>query len=301
MFAGLALLVTTPFGALLAALWGALWGSFFNVAVHRLGREDASLRMLLRPPSHCPHCLHRIRARDNVPVLGWLLLRGRCRDCRARISPRYPLVELASAGLAVAVYCLLAPGLADAPALLVARFLAVFFFAGTLLVLALIDLDTRLLPDAITVPGIPFFFLIGQAAGVTPLTDALIGLVVGYGALKALQVGYAAATGRDGLGGGDPMLLALIGGFLGWRALPLTLGGGASLGTLVMLPLLLVARARSRDAVSSRRAPAASGDDEPDLRHVEVPFGPFLVAGALLYLFFGQALWAWLLAFADRA
>src|SRR5438067_12543980 len=99
----LALLLLPPAGYVIAGLWGAIWGSFFNVAIHRLGREDASLRSLLHPPSHCPSCLSPIQARDNLPIVGWLLLRGRCRSCRAPISARYPLIELLGVGTGLLV------------------------------------------------------------------------------------------------------------------------------------------------------------------------------------------------------
>src|SRR5687767_11396556 len=97
------LLLAAPYGYLFAAVWGALWGSFFNVAIHRLAREDASLAMVVRPPSHCPHCKTPIRAFDNVPILGWLLVGARCRSCKAPISVRYPLVEAAGLGIGLLV------------------------------------------------------------------------------------------------------------------------------------------------------------------------------------------------------
>jgi leader peptidase (prepilin peptidase)/N-methyltransferase len=341
----LEMLFRPPLGWVVAGLWGALWGSFFNVAIYRLGREDASLRSLLHPPSHCPSCGTTIRAYDNVPLLGWLLLRGRCRTCHARISVRYPAIELAGVGAALAVYHAFAVGMPSAMPLMLCRFLLYFFFVGTLLVLAIIDLDTMLLPEAITLPAIPFFFLAGRFLPDVSLLDATIGLLVGFGALKGLQLGYAALTGREGLGGGDAMLMALVGGFLGWQSLPVTLGLGATFGTLVSLPLLLLQRRRglatgstlprpevsprldtssARDgfAVSLRpRSPASQEDgsatgsalpedartqeDDPaeadvPLRHVEVPFGPFLVAAALCYLFFARAVRAWLLGLVDQ-
>src|SRR2546427_12962483 len=123
MHEGLSLVLSPPFGWVFATVFGALWGSFFNVAIHRLGREDARLRDLVRPPSHCPRCKTPIRARDNVPVFGWLLLRGRCRACGEPISIRYPLVELAGAGIAVAVYAAFIAGGAQPPGRLLTRFL----------------------------------------------------------------------------------------------------------------------------------------------------------------------------------
>ncbi len=282
-------LLAPPVGYFLAAVWGALWGSFFNVAVHRLGREDASLAMLLSPPSHCPRCRAPVAAYDNVPVLGWILLRGRCRSCRQPISPRYPLVEAGSSLAAVLVYRAFVLGHPDAVPLELCRFLVYFGFVGTLGVLALIDLDTMLIPDAITLPAIPAFFVAGRVFADVPWLEAAIGGAAGFLIIKGIQVGYAAVAGREGMGGGDATLMALVGGFLGWRALPFTLGLGAMLGTLVSVPLLLW-----------QRRHAGEEGSPSSLRHVEVPFGPFLVAGALCYLFFKDAAWAWFVDYLDR-
>src|SRR2546428_7236360 len=247
---GLALLLSPPLGWVVTTVFGALWGSFFNVAIYRLGQEEARLRDLVRPPSHCPRCKTPIRARDNVPLFGWLLLRGRCRACGAPISIRYPLVEFAGAAIGAAVYAKFIAGGGEPPARALARFLVEFLFVGTLFVLAAIDLETMLLPEAITLPSIPLFFLLGRFLGDVPLADAAIGALVGFGGLKAIEWGYRRATGREGMGGGDAMLMAIIGGFLGWKALPFTMGLGAVFGTLVTVPLLLVARRRQRrDAV----------------------------------------------------
>jgi leader peptidase (prepilin peptidase)/N-methyltransferase len=308
------LMVLPPLGWLLAGLWGALWGSFFNVAIHRLGHEEARLRDLVHPPSHCPSCKAPIRARDNIPLLGWLLLGGRCRACRAPISVRYPLVELAGVVAALAVYYRFVVGMPGAPPIVLCRFFVYFFFVGTLLVLALIDLDTMLLPEAITLPAIPAFFLAGRVFHDVPLLDAALGAALGFGALKGLQLGYAAATGREGLGGGDAMLMALIGGFLGWQALPFTLGLGATFGTVVSLPILWFARRRGTSSptatpeatatpaatMAATEGAAAALEEDVPLRHVEVPFGPFLVVGALCCLFLGRAVRAWLIGYVDR-
>ncbi|MSP61129.1 MAG: prepilin peptidase [Myxococcales bacterium] len=293
----IALLVRTPAGLVFAGLWGAIWGSFFNVAVYRIGaaaEEDdsatwlgsarqglSSLRRLVHPPSRCPGCGSGIRWYDNVPVLGWVLLRGRCRDCKIPISPIYPAVELASVVLAVAIFQRFVIDEPAAPVVQLSRFFVYFFFSGTLLVLSLIDGDTMLLPLAITLPSIPAFFLAGRALPDVAATDALLGAGVGFGGLFLLRHGYRLITGREGLGGGDEMLVAIVGALLGWRALPFTLFVGASLGILCAVPVLILARLG--------RPP---GEGDPSLRHAEVPFGPFLASAAMIYLFFGRWLWA---------
>jgi leader peptidase (prepilin peptidase)/N-methyltransferase len=305
----LAALVRPPLGWILALVWGALWGSFCNVAIHRIGRiaeeeeawwegqpEDSpgsflalerahlgwirrALRSLADPPrSHCPRCGALIRARDNLPLLGWLLLRGRCRDCHAPISPRYPLIEAGAAALAAAVYLrfvVLAPA---EPVLQASRFFVYFGFTAVLLVLTVIDLETLLLPDAITYPSIPAFFLAGRFLPDVTTGDATLGLILGYAGLQGLALVWRLATGRDALGGGDAKLLALVGGLLGWRALPWTLLGGAILGLVIALPLLAWQRWRQ-------------GQHEGQaLTQIPVPFGPALAVAALTYLFFGRAL-----------
>ncbi len=292
----LAMMMSPPLGLVLAAMWGMIWGSFFNVAAYRLASaalEDESetwlgsarhalrsLGRLLHPPSACPSCGHAIRWYDNVPILGWLALRGRCRDCQAPISAMYPAVEALSGLLAAAVYQRWAVELPGAtPIAQIAHFLVYFYFAGALLVLSLIDAETTLLPLAITLPAIPFYFLCGRALHDISTVDALLGFLLGFGSLFLLRNGYRLVTGREGLGGGDEMLVGMVGALLGWRALPVTLFFGATLGTLVSVPSILLAR---------RREPAQEG--EPALRHVEVPFGPFLATAAMVYLLFGKDL-----------
>ena len=135
-----------PWGYGFAAVWGAAWGSFFNVAIHRLADGESGLRSLLGPPSHCPSCRTPIPIYDNVPVLSWLWLRGRCRSCRVRIPIRYPLVELLGIGAALLVYHRFVLGHPDALALVLCRFLVYFLFVGTLTVLSFIDLRAMLLP-----------------------------------------------------------------------------------------------------------------------------------------------------------
>lgn len=158
-----------------------------------------------------------------------------------------------------------------------ARFAVYTFFVLVMVVIAFIDLDHKRIPDVITYPAIPAFFLAALALGDRPWWDGAIGVAVGYGVVRGISDGYYYLTGREGLGYGDGKLLAIVGGLLGWRAVLFTLFGGALLGSVIGIAVLAVAR---------RRAPA--GEDDPPLRHVEVPFGPFLVAAAFVYLFLQQ-------------
>lgn len=245
--------------ALAAGLLGLLIGSFLNVVVHRV---PAGLSVV-SPPSACPTCTSPIRPRDNVPVFGWLLLRGRCRDCGAPISPRYPLVEL-GAGVLFAVMALrfgLDPVL---PAFL--------YLAAVGLALALIDLDCKRLPDALTLPSYPVaVVLLGVAAlagsDSGSLLRAVLGGLVMFGVYFALCFAYPA-----GMGFGDVKLSGVLGlylGWLGWGALAVGLFLGFLLGGVFGIALIAVKKGGRKTAV---------------------PFGPFMLLGALLAVLVGQEL-----------
>lgn len=266
-FEQLGLWLRSGYGLTVAGLFGATWGSFANVCVYRIPRGES----LVSPPSSCPHCQAQIAWYDNLPVLSWLWLRGRCRTCSAQISPQYPLIELFVALLAVALFRRFVVQDSAALGIALSRFVTYFFFTVTLLVLSVIDLRIQLLPDRITYPAIPVFFLLGRVCGQTTLTDAAIGLLAGYGVIWGIAAGYRLLKGREGLGLGDAKLLSLIGGLLGWHALPWTLFLGSVSGLLLAVPVLLFRRRAAQDG---------------SLLHVEVPFGPFLSLAAVVYVFF---------------
>jgi leader peptidase (prepilin peptidase) / N-methyltransferase len=262
--------LATPLAVVGAALLGAIWGSFFNVVIARLPRGES----VVRPASRCLSCGVAVRARDNVPVVSYLWLRGRCRHCGARISPRYPLVEMLTAGLAAAIFWKFAgsdPG--EVVAIRLGRFAVYFAFAGTLVVLSFIDLDTKRLPDVITVPGIVLFFLAAFAAHEVSWKERLIGVLAGYLFVRLIADFYYYVLKREGLGLGDGKLLALIGAVFGWKALPVVLFIGSVTGTMISIPVLLARR--NRDTGNAT------------IRQTQVPFGPFLALGALAYLFAG--------------
>jgi len=214
---------------------------------------------------------HTIRPYDNVPLASWLLLRGRCRDCAAPISPRYPLVELLSTLLALGVYARFVAGGEGPVALLAARFLVYFAFVGTLVVVAGVDLDHKIIPDVVTYPAIPAFFVAGIVVrDVAPL-DLVIGMAAGYGIVAVTAELAWWLLQREGMGYGDAKLLALVGALLGWRAVVFTFLLAPFFGLLIVVPVLLARRSR--------------------IRGVEVPYGPFLVGAALVYVFFGRQLW----------
>ena len=244
------------FALTVAAAYGMVFGSFLNVVVHRLPRGMS----LLRPGSHCPACGTPVRWFDNVPVLSYLLLGGRCRACRVAISPRYPLVELASGALTVAVVARFGLTLSGLEAMLLVMLL---------LPLAFIDLEHHLLPDVLTLPGIAVGLAGSLAGGLVPLLDAATGAAVGAAVPYAVIVIYRWLRGAEGMGLGDVKLLAMIGAFLGWRGVLLTLGLAATAGALLGLTLIALGRGR---------------------RDTELPFGTFLAFAAMIVLFAGNRL-----------
>ena len=235
------------------AVLGALIGSFLNVVIHRLPRKKS----LVRPRSSCPGCRKPIAPWDNVPVVSWLLLGGRCRRCKARISPRYPLVEALTASLFALAGAVVTNPLTLAFALL---------FIAAMVVVMFIDLDHMIIPDSITLPGIGVGLAAAFLGAFVDPGQALIGILVGGGGLLAVAAGYRAATGREGLGGGDVKLLGMVGAFLGPAGAFLTIMIGSVAGTIFAC-LFILRSGRGRTA--------------------ELPFGTFLAPGAVLVLFLG--------------
>jgi leader peptidase (prepilin peptidase)/N-methyltransferase len=239
-----------------AALLGLVTGSYLNVVIHRLPRGESTV--LSR--SRCPYCGGAIRARDNLPLLSFLLLRGRCRRCCAPISWRYPAVETATALMFVAI---------------VERFglsgetLIWLVFGCLLLTLATIDLDHFLLPDRLTLPAI----VVGLAAQPllprTTLLDAVVGVMIGAGLLILLINFWYWLRDEEGMGMGDVNMLAMVGAFLGWQGVLVTFALATVAGALAGLALLLAGRLELRG---------------------RLPFGLFLALGALTALFFGERL-----------
>ncbi|MFO0775482.1 MAG: prepilin peptidase [Nitrospiraceae bacterium] len=244
-------------------LFGALVGSFLNVCIYRLPREES----VMWPASHCPQCSRPIAPYDNFPVLSYLILRGRCRSCGVRIPLQYPLVELANALGWVAVVWHFGWGWPAA---------AYMAFVSALIVITGTDLSHTMIPDAVTLPGMVLG--LGAAATVLPigLGDSVLGLLIGGGLLWGLAVASPYLFGKEGMGGGDIKLLGMVGAFLGWRPALLTIMIGALIGSIVGLSLIGFKILR---------------------RDEYIPFGPFLSLGALLSLFFHQALLDWYWSF----
>lgn len=290
----------------IAGVWGAIWGSFGNVVIHRLP-EGMSV---VRPASHCPSCKKPIRGYDNIPVLSWLLLRGRCRHCGVRIPVRYTLVEAASAALAVmTMYSVLGQRIEGLP-LFLSSFLVYFAFLWALLVLSVIDLKTMLLPDAITLPGIVVgltFTLVANRDQALPNGLAVIGSYLTVWIFFVL--GYRLLTKREGMGMGDAKLLAMIGALLGWKGALFALVGGALQGLLINLPFLLRRQINEAQESSDETQTSEGEEDDTDAREQDdeamsvlrsqVPFGPMLSLAALEYFFWGEEVIAWYFSVVD--
>ena len=260
------MLVGSPLGLLFASLWGALWGSFFNVCIHRVGLYQS----VVRPASRCPRCGRGVRPIENIPIVSWIFLRGRCAGCHLPISIRYPLVELLATVLAAGLWLHLRTDTSVDAVHLVARFFVDFALVGTLLVLAGIDLDHMLIPDRVTYPAIPIFFLAATLLRDTPLWELALGPIVGYGLVAiTAELGYLIAK-REVMGYGDAKLLALVGAALGWKAPVFAFFSAPFVGLLVLVPIAIMRKQR--------------------LRGVEVPYGPFLAIASVAYLFLSETL-----------
>jgi leader peptidase (prepilin peptidase)/N-methyltransferase len=278
-------------GALLAFIFGACIGSFVGVVAYRLPREIS----IVVPRSFCPHCKRPLAIASNLPIISYLMLRGRCRDCHAAIGFRYLLAELALG--AAATYLYLHFPLADA--------IARFAFCATLLVIALIDYDWRVIHNAITVGGILLGFLAAWLfVPEVGWKNSLAGLIVGAGFLFLTGLIYSLLRGVEGVGMGDVFLLGMAGAFLGLAGVLFTLFVGSILGAIGGIAFALTGGAppppeaeipEAIAAVTGAGVDPVSADDVPLLR-TAVPFGPFLALAAATFALFQPELVGWYLA-----
>ncbi|WP_198116432.1 prepilin peptidase [Massilia rhizosphaerae] len=274
LFAAPATLAAT----LAAALFGLLIGSFLNVVVYRLpvmaqreldnyiaheaGKElpHQDRFNLMVPRSACPHCGHGITALENVPVVSWLFLRGKCSACKAPISPRYPIVEAVTGLLSAVLVWHFGSGWLG---------LASLAFAYFLISMTLIDYDTKTLPDDLTYPLLWLGLLVNLNGTIVPLRDAVIGAMAGYVSLWAVYWLFKLATGKEGMGYGDFKLLAALGAWMGWTMLPTIIILSSAVGAVVGIGLIVFAK---RD------------------RNNPIPFGPYLAAAGMIALLYGTPL-----------
>ncbi|KMK92079.1 prepilin peptidase [Aeromonas dhakensis] len=285
------LLITDVFHSLpwlyfsLVFLFSLMIGSFLNVVIHRLPimleREwqaeylsyfnpETQLQQeerynLMVPRSACPHCGHAITAMENIPLLSWLWLKGRCRECLAPISARYPLVELLTALLSLVVAATFPPSWG---------LLAALLLTWVLVALTFIDLDKMLLPDQLTLPLLWGGLLFNLAGGFVPLADAVIGAMAGYLVLWSLYWAFKLLTGKEGMGYGDFKLLAALGAWLGWQALPIVLLLSSLVGAIIGISLILLRNHHQGKPI---------------------PFGPYLAIAGWIALLWGDTITRWYL------
>lgn len=246
---------------ILVFILGTVVGSFANVLIYRLPRGES----IVRPRSRCPECETTIAWYDNVPVLSYLILRGRCRSCSQGISWRYPAVEAVNGLLYLGLVMRMGIGPNTA---------ALALFSTALLVITFIDLDHRIIPNVISFPGMAAGVAFSFMPGFPEPADSLIGLLVGGGFLYAVAAGYYLFTRREGMGMGDVKLLGMIGAFLGWQSLFVTVLFATLSGSVLGLIAMRINREDTKYAV---------------------PFGPFLSLGAMAHIFFGKELILWYL------
>ena len=237
-------------------LFGAIVGSFLNVVILRLPEEGASV---VYPASHCHSCRTPIKWYDNIPIASFILLRRRCRNCKALISWQYPLVELGMALLSMGLWVRFG---------LSVPFLVYFPFCAALLAIFVIDCHHQIIPDVISLPGIVVGFLLSFLNPLLSWQEASIGILLGGGLLYAVAAGYYLLTRREGMGGGDIKLLAMIGAFQGWQAIPFVIFGSSLVGTIVGVGAMIRQKKGGKTVV---------------------PYGPFLAFASVFYLFFEEA------------
>ncbi len=246
---------------IVSILFGAMVGSFLNVCIYRLPKEES----IVRPGSHCPKCKTPIQFYDNIPLLSYLLLGGKCRHCKAPISIQYPIVETITALSSFFLFITFGVSLS---------FIYYFLFVAALIIITVIDLYYQTIPDVISVPGIVIGLLGSLIILQITFWASLIGIISGGGSLFLVATVYQWLFKREGMGGGDVKLLAMIGAFLGWKAVILTILLSSFIGSIIGIAVMLI--------------------KGKDFKYA-IPFGPFLALGAVISLFWGEQLIDWYL------
>ncbi len=247
--------------AFISITFGAIVGSFLNVCIFRLPKEES----IVSPGSHCPHCNTPIKFYDNIPLVSYLFLKGRCRYCKESISVQYPLIEGITALSSFILFMKFGPTLS---------YLFYFSFVCALIVITVIDLYHQIIPDVISLPGVGVGVLASLILPQINFIGSLIGTLLGGGSLFIVATLYQWLFKREGMGGGDVKLLAMIGAFLGWKAVILTILLGSLVGSISGIIVML--------------------SKGKDFKYA-IPFGPFLSLGAVIALFYGENIIHWYL------
>lgn len=237
-------------------IFGAIVGSFLNVCIYRLPRNKS----IVVPNSFCPNCEKPIKYFDNIPILSYIILRGRCRNCGSRISIRYPLVEFITALLFLLLYKMTGLNI---------EFGVMMFFSALLIVISFIDLEFQIIPDVLSLGGMAAGLLLSFLRNNLGFLDALLGVLLGGGVLFVIAYGYKLLRKIEGMGGGDIKLIGMIGAFCGIKGAIFSLIVGSLLGTIVGVPAMLIRGHGARYAI---------------------PFGPFLSLATIIYVFYGKIL-----------
>jgi leader peptidase (prepilin peptidase)/N-methyltransferase len=272
-------------------IFSLMIGSFLNVVIFRLpkmleqgwkkecrefladelakpkSQSEEELITLSTPSSSCPSCQHKIRFYENIPVISWLVLRGKCSQCRSKISLRYPLVELTTAILSVVIA-------AHFGVTLTTLFLLILTWG--LVCLTLIDFDHMLLPDQITLPLLWLGLLVNLNGAIVPLNDSVIGAVAGYMSLFSIFWLFKLITGKEGMGHGDFKLVAVFGAWIGWQLLPLLILMASAVGAVIGISMMMFKNHQREQAI---------------------PFGPYLAIAGWITLLWGNGIWAWYLSY----
>lgn len=248
-------MIPEPTLLIISGLFGAIIGSFLNVVILRLPDQDQSIAY---PASHCPKCSSPLHWYENIPILSYIFLRGKCGHCRASIPFQYPLVELMMTLLSMAVIYKFQLSLSAA---------GYFLLSATLLVIIFIDIHHQIIPDVISLPGIILGFAFSLVSDTLTWQSSLIGLFVGGGVLYAVAFFYFLLRKVDGMGGGDIKLLAMIGAWLGWQSLPFVIFTSSLTGSIVGFIAMFYQKKGG---------------------HTRIPFGPFLSGAALVYIFYSE-------------
>jgi len=242
---------------------GLIVGSFSNVCIYRIPRNES----IIYPASHCPKCRSNISPKDNIPLLSYILLKGRCRNCKSKISIQYPIVELLTGLIYLIIY--LTYGLSI-------QSLIYIILSSALIIIAFIDLNEQIVPDVISLPGITIGFILGFLVPYISFINSALGVVVGGGIILIIGLAGSVIFKKEAMGGGDVKLAAMIGAFLGWRYIIISLFLGFFLGALAGV-ILIISKIKSREDT--------------------VPFGPFIVLGSFITLLWGEKIITWYLGF----
>ena len=242
---------------------GLIVGSFSNVCIYRIPRNES----IIYPASHCPKCRSNILPKDNIPLLSYILLKGRCRHCKSKIPIQYPIVEFLTGLIYLIIYLIY--GLSG-------QFLIYIILSSALIIIAFIDLNEQIVPDVISLPGTAIGFILSFFVPYISFINSALGVIIGGGVILIIGIAGSAIFKKEAMGGGDVKLAAMIGAFLGWRYITISLFLGFFLGALTGI-FLIMAKIKSREDA--------------------VPFGPFIVLGSFITLLWGEKIISWYLGF----